>query len=213
MGLLLSTYAPLALVAGYLLGSVPFGLLLTRAAGLGDVRNIGSGNIGATNVLRTGRKGLAAATLLLDALKGTAAVLIVYEVAKRYLAFDAFQLAYVAGLGAFLGHLFPIWLRFLGGKGVATYIGVLLGVHWPAGIVFCLVWAAAAVIWRYSSLAALSATIAVVLYYLLLGQAGLLFILIMSVLIFGKHHGNIRRLIAGEESKIGARSSAPATEA
>jgi glycerol-3-phosphate acyltransferase PlsY len=207
MGLLFSAYAPLALLAGYLLGSIPFGLLLTRAAGLGDVRNIGSGNIGATNVLRTGHKGLAAATVLLDALKGTLAVLLVHEVAKRYVLFDAYQLSYVAGLGALLGHLFPVWLRFLGGKGVATYIGVLIALHWPAAILFCLVWAATAVTSRYSSLASLVATLAVVLYYLVVGQAGLLFILIMSILIFGKHHGNIRRLIAGEESKIGARSS------
>src|SRR5581483_179311 len=199
MGLLFSAYAPLALLAGYMLGSIPFGLLLTQAAGLGDVRNIGSGNIGATNVLRTGHKGLAAATLLLDALKGTLAVVVVYEVAKRYVAFDAFQLSYVAGLGAVLGHLFPVWLRFSGGKGAATYIGVLFGLHWPAGVVFCLVWAAAAATWRYSSLASLVATFAVVLYYMLLGQAGLLFILIISILIFGKHHANIRRLIAGEE--------------
>src|SRR4029450_717539 len=141
MGATYTLYGALALLAGYLLGSIPFGLLLTRAAGLGDVRNIGSGNIGATNVLRTGHKGLAAATLLLDALKGTAAVLLVHEIAKRYVAFDAYQLSYVAGLGAFLGHLFPVWLRFLGGKGIATYIGVLLGLHWPAGAVFCLVWA------------------------------------------------------------------------
>jgi glycerol-3-phosphate acyltransferase PlsY len=208
MALLFSAYAPLALLAGYLLGSIPFGLLLTQAAGLGDVRTIGSGNIGATNVLRTGRKGLAAATLLLDALKGTLAVLLVYEVAKRYVAFEAFQLSYVAGLGAFLGHLFPVWLRFNGGKGMATYIGALFALHWPAGILVCLVWAATAVIWRYSSLASLVATVAVVIYYLLLGQAGLLFILIISILIFGKHHANIRRLLAGEESKIGARSSA-----
>jgi glycerol-3-phosphate acyltransferase PlsY len=202
---------------GYLLGSIPFGVLITRALGLGDLRSIGSGNIGATNVLRTGHKGLAALTLLLDLLKGTVAVLLVYEVAKRYVAFEAYQLSYVAGLGAFLGHLFPVWLRFLGGKGVATYIGVLIGLHWPAAVVFCLVWIGAALMWRYSSLAALAGTVAVVLYYLLLGQAGLLFILIMSILVFGKHHGNIRRLIAGEETKIGARSSArpagPAAEA
>jgi glycerol-3-phosphate acyltransferase PlsY len=208
MAILYSAYAPLALLAGYLLGSIPFGLLLTQAAGLGDVRNIGSGNIGATNVLRTGRKGLAAATLLLDALKGTLSVLLVYWVAKHYVAFEAFQLSYVAGLGAFLGHLFPVWLRFSGGKGMATYIGALFALHWPAGIFCCLVWAATAAIWRYSSLATLSATVAVVIYYLLLGQAGLLFILIISILIFGKHHANIRRLLAGEESKIGARSSA-----
>jgi glycerol-3-phosphate acyltransferase PlsY len=213
MGLLFSAYAPLALLAGYLLGSVPFGLLLTQAAGAGDVRNIGSGNIGATNVLRTGRRGLAAATLLLDALKGALAVMLVYEVAKRYVAFDAFQLSYVAALGAFLGHLFPIWLRFRGGKGVATYIGALFGLHWPAAIVFCLVWAATAVASRYSSLAALVATLAVVLYYLLVGQAGLLFILIISILIFGKHHANIKRLLAGEESKIGARSSSASSSA
>ena len=208
MAILYSAYAPLALLAGSLLGSVPFGLLLTQAAGLGDVRNIGSHSIGATNVLRTGRKGLAAATLLLDALKGTIAVLLVYWIAKRYVAFEAFQLSYVAGLGAVLGHLFPVWLRFNGGKGVATYIGALFALHWPAGIFFCLVWAATAVVWRYSSLASLAGTVAVVIYYFLLGQAGLLFILIISILIFGKHHGNIKRLLAGEESKIGARSSA-----
>ena len=208
MAILYSAYAPLALLAGYLLGSIPFGLLLTQAAGLGDVRNIGSGNIGATNVLRTGRKGLAAATLLLDGLKGTFAVLLVYWVAKRYVAFDAFQLSYVAALGAFLGHLFPVWLRFSGGKGMATYIGALFALYWPAGVLCCAVWAAVALIWRYSSLATLVATLAVVVFYLLLGQAGLLFILIMSILIFGKHHANIRRLLAGEESKIGASSSA-----
>jgi glycerol-3-phosphate acyltransferase PlsY len=204
MGLLISAYAPLALLAGYLLGSIPFGLVLTRAAGLGDVRNIGSGNIGATNVLRTGNKGLAAATLLLDLLKGTVAVLLVYEVAKRQVAFDAFQLAYVAGLGALLGHIFPVWLYFEGGKGVATYIGALIGLHWPAALVFGVVWAGVAVTTRYSSLAALTGTIAVILYYLLFGQAGLLFILIMTILIFGKHHANIRRLLSGAESKIGA---------
>ena len=206
MSPLFSAYAPLALLAGYLLGSIPFGLILTRAAGLGDVRRIGSGNIGATNVLRTGRTGLAAATLVLDALKGTLAVILVYEIAKRQVAFEAYQLAYVAALGAMLGHIFPVWLAFEGGKGVATYIGVLIGLHWPAALVFALVWACLAGWMRYSSLAALGGAVGVVLYYLLFGQAGLLFILIMTVLLFGKHHANIKRLLAGEESKIGAKS-------
>lgn len=206
MSQLFSNYAPIALAIGYLLGSIPFGLLLTRAAGLGDVRNIGSGNIGATNVLRTGRKELAAATLLLDALKGTAAVFVVYYLTVTKLPFDAYQLTYVAGLGAVMGHLYPVWLRFEGGKGVATYIGVLIGLHWPAAAVFAVVWIAMAVFKRYSSLAALTAILAVVLYYLVLGQAGLLFILIMAILIFGKHAANIKRLLAGEESKIGAKS-------
>jgi len=199
-------YGLLALLAGYGLGSIPFGLLLTRWAGLGDVRRIGSGNIGATNVLRTGHRGLAAATLLLDLLKGTIAVLIVYEIAKRFVAFDAYRLAYVAGLGALLGHLYPVWLRFYGGKGVATFIGVLIGVHWPAAVVFALVWAMIAAGWRFSSLASLGATAAVVVYYLLFGQAGLPFIVLMAALIFVKHQTNIRRLLSGEETRIGARS-------
>jgi glycerol-3-phosphate acyltransferase PlsY len=203
---LVSGFAPLALLAGYLLGSIPFGLVLTSAAGLDDIRNIGSGNIGATNVLRTGHKGLAAATLLLDALKGTVAVLLVHEISKQFAPFDAFHLAYVAALGAFLGHLFPIWTGFQGGKGVATYIGVLIGLHWPAALVFCVIWAVVAGGWRYSSLAALVATLAVVLYYVVTGWAGLGFILLMSILIFIKHHANIRRLLAGEESRIGAKS-------
>jgi glycerol-3-phosphate acyltransferase PlsY len=206
MGLLISAYAPLALVAGYLLGAIPFGLLLTQAAGLGDVRRIGSGNIGATNVLRTGHRGLAAATLLLDLLKGTVAVLLVYWIAKRFVAFDAYQLCYVAGLGAFLGHIYPVWLRFLGGKGVATFIGVLIGVHWPAAVVFCVVWPLVAAGTRYSSLAALTATVGVVFYYLIFGQAGLFFILMMAMLIFLKHHANIRRLLEGRETRIGAKS-------
>jgi len=205
MGATFTLYGALALLTGYLLGSIPFGLLLTRAAGLGDVRHIGSGNIGATNVLRTGHRGLAAATLALDLLKGTLAVLIVDAVAKRAVGFDAYRLTYLAGLGAVLGHLFPLWLGFYGGKAVATFIGVLLGVHWPAALVFCLVWAAVAALWRYSSLASLSGTAAVILYYLLLGQGGLLFVLIMAALIALKHHANIRRLLAGEESRIGAK--------
>lgn len=206
MSQLFSTYAPIALMIGYLLGSIPFGLLLTRAAGLGDVRNIGSGNIGATNVLRTGRKELAAATLILDALKATAAAIGVYYLTATKMPADATHLSYVAGLGAVMGHLFPVWLRFEGGKGVATYIGALLGLHWPAAAVFAVVWLAVAIVKRYSSLAALTAIVAVVLYYVVLGQAGLLFILIMAILIFGKHTANIKRLLAGEESKIGAKS-------
>jgi acyl phosphate:glycerol-3-phosphate acyltransferase len=205
MGPIFTFYGVLALLTGYLLGSLPFGLLLTRWAGLGDVRGIGSGSIGATNVLRTGHKGVAAATLLLDLLKGTIAVLIVYEVAKRFVAFDAYRLAYVAGLGAVLGHLFPVWLGFRGGKGVATLIGVLLGAHWPAAVVFVLVWVSVAAVWRYSSLASLSGTAGVIAYYLIFGQAGLLFILTMAALILVKHHANIRRLLNGAEARIGAK--------
>ena len=203
---LFSTYGLLALLAGYLLGSIPFGLLLTKAAGLGDVRSIGSGNIGATNVLRTGSKGLAAATLLLDALKGTVAVLVVDDIARRLGGFDAFHYGHIAGLGAFLGHIYPVWLKFLGGKGVATFIGVLIGMHLPAAIVFGVVWVGIAAVARYSSLAALCATVAVVLYYLLTGWAGLLVVMVMAALIFLKHHANIRRLRDGQEGKIGARS-------
>ena len=194
-----------ALLFGYLLGSIPFGLILTRAAGLGDVRKIGSGNIGATNVLRTGNKGLAAATLLLDALKGTAAVLI----ASTY----GIELGLVAGLGAFLGHLFPVWLLFKGGKGVATYIGVLLGIAflpllsaWVPVLVFAGVWIATAVILRYSSLAALLAAVItpIATWYVGLGDiaAGLTF---MSLLLIIKHWANISRLMSGQESKIGAK--------
>jgi glycerol-3-phosphate acyltransferase PlsY len=216
MDLLFTLYGLLALLAGYLLGSIPFGLLLTKAAGAGDLRSIGSGNIGATNVLRTGRKGLAAATLLLDALKGTVAVLIVYDIALRYggdNAFDhrhlhdAVQYSYIAGLGAFLGHVYPAWLRFLGGKGVATFIGVLIGVNWPVAVLFGIIWLAVAVFTRYSSLAALCATVGVVLFYLVTGWTGLSFILVIAVLLILKHHANIRRLLDGQESKIGARSS------
>src|SRR5580658_4586125 len=146
-----NAWLPLAFILGYLLGSIPFGLVLTRLAGTEDLRSIGSGNIGATNVLRTGRKGLAAATLLLDALKGTVAVII-----AGYLAGP--NAAMLAGLAAFLGHLFPVWLKFKGGKGVAVYIGILLGLFWPAAIVFCLIWLAMAFALRYSSLSALVAS-------------------------------------------------------
>lgn len=193
-----------AFLFGYVLGSIPFGLLLTRAAGLGDVRKIGSGNIGATNVLRTGNKGLALATLLLDGLKGTAAVLLVHGLLKGEPA-TIEMLGYVAGLGAFVGHLFPVWLRFKGGKGVATFIGVLVGAHWPAALVFCAVWVGTAVLSRISSLAALVATIATVVFYIALGLPGVAVVGIMAVLIFVMHRANITRLLAGDEPKIGER--------
>ncbi|WP_075216679.1 glycerol-3-phosphate 1-O-acyltransferase PlsY [Mongoliimonas terrestris] len=188
-----------ALAVGYLLGSIPFGLILTRAAGLGDVRSIGSGNIGATNVLRTGRKGLAAATLLLDGLKGTAAVLLAGAYGP--------ETAVVAGFGAFLGHCFPVWLGFKGGKGVATYIGILLGLFWPAVFVFAAVWIAVAYFVRYSSLAALAATVAIppVLWWLDRPQFAQLFA-VLSVLVWIKHHVNIRKLLAGTEHRIGQKT-------
>jgi acyl phosphate:glycerol-3-phosphate acyltransferase len=215
MGHVFTFYGMLALVVGYLLGSIPFGLVLTQAAGLGDVRRIGSGNIGATNVLRTGNKGLAAATLLLDALKGTVAVLLVYDIALRFGSTggfnpshiaDALSYSHIAGLGAFLGHIYPVWLRFQGGKGVATFIGVLLGMNWLAAALFGLIWLGVAAGTRYSSLAALCGTVGVVLFYLVTGWAGLPFILVISAFIFLKHHANIRRLLDGREHKIGARS-------
>jgi acyl phosphate:glycerol-3-phosphate acyltransferase len=185
---------------GYLLGSIPFGLVLTRAAGLGDVRKIGSGNIGATNVLRTGNKKLAAATLLLDGLKGTAAVLI----ANHYFGIAP---AMLAGLGAFLGHLFPVWLKFKGGKGVATYIGVVAGLAWQGAIAFALVWLAVAYLTRISSLSALVASLVTPVALLVLGHpeiAGLA--AVMSVLLLWTHRANIRRLLKGEEPKIGAKA-------
>jgi acyl phosphate:glycerol-3-phosphate acyltransferase len=189
----------IALVCGYLVGSIPFGLILTKAAGLGDVRSIGSGNIGATNVLRTGNKKLAAATLLLDALKGTIAV----AVAHYYLGpFTAM----LAGFGAFLGHLFPIGLGFKGGKGVATYLGVLSGLAWPAALVFAGVWMTIAFVTRYSSLAALIACVAVppTLYFIGFPELAALFA-VMSVIVILKHHANIGRLLSGTEGKIGAK--------
>lgn len=188
----------LALAFGYLLGSIPFGLLLTRAAGLGDVRSIGSGNIGATNVLRTGNKGLAAATLLLDALKGTAAVLI----AGLY----GPEPALAAGFGAFLGHLFPAWLGFKGGKGVATYLGILIAIAWKAALVFAIVWLGLAAITRQSSAAALTAVAVVplALYFLGLPLAAILFA-VMSVIVWYKHKANIQRLLAGTEPRIGSK--------
>jgi glycerol-3-phosphate acyltransferase PlsY len=191
---------------GYLLGSIPFGYILTRYAGLGDVRRIGSGNIGATNVLRTGHKGLAALTLLLDAAKGTAAVLIARWVGGTYagLAIDA---ALLAGLGAFLGHLYPAWLGFRGGKGVATYIGILLGVFWPGALAFCLIWLAVAITTRYSSLSALTASLATPAIIIALGdRPAALLAFVLTFLLLWKHRANIGRLLKGEEPKIGAKA-------
>lgn len=190
-----------ALVLGYLLGSLPFGLILTRLAGLGDVRQIGSGNIGATNVLRTGSKKLAAATLLLDGLKGTLAVLIADH-------FWGQSPAILAGLGAFLGHLYPVWLKFRGGKGVATYIGVLLGLAWPGALLFCLVWIATAAVTRYSSLSALIASVvAPAALYLTGNREYAALAALMTVLLLWKHRGNMQRLIKGEEPKIGGKAA------
>jgi glycerol-3-phosphate acyltransferase PlsY len=198
----LAATSPLLLAAaalcGYLLGSIPFGLILTRIAGLGDIRAIGSGNIGATNVLRTGRKSLAAATLLLDGLKGTAAV-IGFAAAGR----DA---AMLAGLAAFVGHCFPVWLRFRGGKGVSTYLGILLGLNWPVMIAAVGIWIGTAAASRYSSLAALIMSAATPAILLALGepaQAGLLFVL--SAILWFRHRANIARLASGGESRIGAK--------
>jgi glycerol-3-phosphate acyltransferase PlsY len=190
-----------ALVFGYLCGSIPFGVILTRFAGVSDVRAIGSGNIGATNVLRTGRKGLALATLLGDMLKGTIAVLL----AGRFLGADT---VIAAALGAFLGHLFPIWLGFRGGKGVATYIGLLLGFQvWLALVVFAAIWLTIAAVTRYSSLAALIASAAtpVALWWRGAPQLAVLF-LALTILLWIMHRANIARLIGGTETKIGGRS-------
>jgi acyl phosphate:glycerol-3-phosphate acyltransferase len=188
-----------AFVLGYLLGSIPFGLVLTQLSGSGDIRAIGSGNIGATNVLRTGRKDLAAATLVGDMLKGTAAVIIAGLVAGP-------QAAMAAALGAFLGHLFPVWLKFKGGKGVATYIGVLLGLFWPAAAVFCVIWLVVAALSRYSSLAALvaSALTPILLYWFGHVPLAVLFLLI-TALLWWKHRPNIERLMNGSEGRIGAK--------
>jgi glycerol-3-phosphate acyltransferase PlsY len=190
-------FLPVAFAIGYLLGSIPFGLVLTRFAGTADLRSIGSGNIGATNVLRTGRKGLAAATLLLDMLKGTVAVIIAGS-------FGGPNAAMLAALGAFLGHLFPVWLKFHGGKGVAVYIGVLLGLFWPAAVVFCLVWLATAVTSRYSSLAALVASVVTPLFLWWFGHAALASLFaVLTLLLFYMHRENIKRLQAGTEGRIG----------
>jgi acyl phosphate:glycerol-3-phosphate acyltransferase len=186
-------YYAAALALGYLLGSIPFGLILTRMAGLGDIRSVGSGNIGATNVLRTGNRKLAALTLLCDCLKGTLAVLI------------------IAALGAVLGHMFPIWLSFKGGKGVATFLGAILALHWPAALVFGAVWIYCAAFVRMSSFAGLTAALAVPLFLHAGGhiqQAEMA--LLLTLLIWLKHHQNIRRLLKGEEPRIGQKAGADA---
>jgi acyl phosphate:glycerol-3-phosphate acyltransferase len=188
-----------AFLLGYLLGSIPFGLLLTRLAGTQDLRTIGSGNIGATNVLRTGRKSLAAATLIGDMLKGTVAVII-----GGY--FGGPNAAMLAALGAFLGHLFPVWLKFKGGKGVATYLGVLLGLFWPGALVFAVLWLATAFTSRYSSLSALVAAFVTPIFLWWFGHAALASLFaVLTLLLFYTHRENIKRLQAGTEGKIGAK--------
>lgn len=189
------------LAFGYLLGSIPFGLVLTKLAGTQDLRSVGSGNIGATNVLRTGRKGLAAATLLLDAFKGTLAVLVALVYGGEYAGV-------LAGLGAFLGHLYPVWLKFNGGKGVATYLGVALGLAWPGALVFAIVWLGTAAITRYSSAAALAASAAtpIALWAMGRSQPAELFAA-LALLLWFRHKPNIDRLMAGTESKIGRKET------
>ncbi|MBL9054351.1 MAG: glycerol-3-phosphate 1-O-acyltransferase PlsY [Tabrizicola sp.] len=185
----------------YLLGSVPFGILITRFLGLGDLRQIGSGNIGATNVLRTGHKGAALSTLAFDAAKGAVAVL----VAGWLLGEDAAQLA---GLCAFLGHLFPVWLKFKGGKGVATFLGILLALSWQVGLAACATWLVTALVTRMSSLAALMAAASTAMWMLLFAEGRfLLLALVMTILIYVRHAENLKRIKAGTEPKIGARKA------
>jgi acyl phosphate:glycerol-3-phosphate acyltransferase len=190
-------FLPVALILGYLLGSIPFGVILTKLAGTQDLRTIGSGSIGATNVLRTGNKGLAAATLIGDMLKGTVAVVI----AGYLWGPDA---AMIAGLGAFLGHLFPVWLKFKGGKGVATYIGVLLGLFWPAAAMFGAIWLGTAFTTRYSSLSALVASFVTPIFLWWFGHLALASLFaVLTLLLFYAHRENIKRLQAGTEGRIG----------
>jgi len=192
-------FSLIALALGYGLGSIPFGLIITRMAGTADIRSIGSGNIGATNVLRTGHKGLAAATLLGDALKGTVAVL----VAAHFFGPEG---ALLAAFGAFIGHVFPVWLGFKGGKGVATFLGVTLGLVWPAALVFIAVWLAMAFAFRYSSLSALVASLATVAaaFYVAPASIGALLAL-LALLLWIMHRANIGRLLAGTEGRIGGK--------
>src|SRR5690348_13348555 len=191
---------PIALVLGYLLGTIPFGLFFTLASGAGDVRKIGSGNIGATNVLRTGKKWAAVATLFCDGAKGAAAVLL----ARHFLP----GLETFAGLGAVLGHLFPVWLGFKGGKGVATFLGICLALYWPVGVAVAATWLGAALIWRISSLSALIAIALSSAYFLLFHHESYAALALpLSLLITWMHRDNIRRLLRGEEPRIGAKSA------
>lgn len=185
---------------GYGLGSIPFGMIVARAMGLGNLRDIGSGNIGATNVLRTGNKGAAALTLLLDGFKGAAAVYLARMLATE----DAVQ---VAALAAFLGHCFPVWLRFRGGKGVATFLGILLALAWPVGVASCAAWLVGAGLSRMSSMAALVAAASSTFFIVFLGYAGALVLgIVLTILVFARHKDNIKRIKAGTEPKIGQTS-------
>lgn len=191
------TSAALALLLGLALGSIPWGLLLTRLAGTRDLRSVGSGNIGATNVLRTGRKDLAAATLLLDAAKGAAAVWIAQAAAPGFEAF--------AATGAFLGHLYPLWLRFRGGKGVATMLGIVLAMHWPSGVIFILVWLGALALTRFSSVGGIAAAASAPVSAALYGRFDLALLYFgIALLVLWKHRGNLERLLAGTEPQVGA---------
>lgn len=187
-----------AVLLGYLLGSIPFGVILTRAFGAGDLRQIGSGNIGATNVLRTGRKGLAAATLLLDLAKGAAAVLIAGWL------FHGHQIP--AAAAAFIGHCYPVWLKFRGGKGVATMMGIVLALHWPIGLVYALVWLGLLAAIRISAVAGMAAAISAPIAAAVLGAFDLVFLLVaLALIVLWKHRENIERLIQGREPRIGAK--------
>lgn len=199
-GIAVATLGALMLM-GYLLGSIPFGIILTRMAGAGDLRTIGSGNIGATNVLRTGRKGLAAATLLFDLGKGAVAIAIAEAVAPGSGPF--------AGLGAFFGHLYPIWLKFNGGKGVATLLGIAIALYWPLGVVFAVVWLAVAFATRFSSLGGIMAAAAMPVAAWWFGREQALWVFVVMLgFVLWKHRSNIQRLIAGTEPKIGKSSAA-----
>jgi glycerol-3-phosphate acyltransferase PlsY len=187
----------LSLLLGYLLGSIPFGVLLTRAGGAGDLRTIGSGNIGATNVLRTGRKGLAALTLALDGAKGAVAILIVHALWPGDEG--------LAAVGALLGHLYPVWLRFRGGKGVATFFGIMVALHWPSAVVYAVVWLGLLGLVRYSSVAGISAALAAPVAAALFGRFDLAILYLgFSLLIFWKHRANLERLLAGTEPRVGS---------